>query len=87
MQTRLHKVLVVGPKFKAGESAQSLRLGDLKLCAQFDGGENQVVICKEGFLQLQYLAASKEYVGNYNVVLTDGTNLQGPLRARHCPKE
>lgn len=55
-----------------------------KLDACIANLENDVSVCTSGSIQLRYVAASNEYVGQYSIKLKTGALWQGDFRAQRC---
>jgi len=45
-----------------------------------------VAFCTSGNITFRYEPSRSEYLGSYDIKLSDGTTWSGPLRAQHCSR-
>ncbi len=84
VRSRLTSFMVIGagPKLSDGQSRR-FEPQQLKLCAHWVNNK-AAGVCKEGWFRLEYQGAASEYLGSYDLVMSDGKILKGSFRAQYC---
>lgn len=76
--------VVIDPgQMLSGGETRELKPGDLKLCSLWNS-KGPLAKCTGGSLKLLYDASTKEYMGTYTFILSDGRIKKGEFKAQYC---
>lgn len=83
-QYKKRPFVVIGPKGgMPGFRKARIPITELEVCLRATPPD--VGFCTGGYVEVEFLEATNQYVGRYLINLSDNTKWEGEFRAQHCP--